>query len=294
MRRRFAALVFALALVAGCHKPPAPAAPPARVALWEVSNSQGPRAWLFGTVHALPAGVRWRDGAIDKALASADQLVFEIAQPIDAASAGAVLQQLGRSDGLPPPSERIAPDRVADLQAVYRKLGVSDANFAGEESWAVALQLAAAGSRSEGIDPDNGVEPELRKAAAGKQVTGLETLAGQFGAFDGLPPRAQSVLLGEVAHEAATDADSEADMMALWLKGDVGGIGRESFKGFLANPEVRTALLTARTARWAQEIDAMIMAGHRPFVAVGAAHVAGPDGLPALMAQRGYTVRRVQ
>ena len=83
MRRRFAGLGLALALVAGCHKPPAPQQPQARVALWEISNSQGPRAWLFGTVHALPAGVRWRDGAIDRALASADQLVFEIAQPIE-------------------------------------------------------------------------------------------------------------------------------------------------------------------------------------------------------------------
>lgn len=283
-----------LVALAGCHKAPAPPAASARVALWEVSNGQGPRAWLFGTVHALPKGVNWRSGAVDKALGAADQLVFEIGQPIDSGNAGAVLRQLGFTPGLPPPSQRIAPDRVRDLQAVYRKLGVDDDNFAGEESWAVALQLAAIGSKSEGIDPDNGVEPELRRQAAGKPVAGLETLETQFGAFDALPPRAQSTLLGEVAHEAATDADNDADMMKLWLNGDVGGIGRESFKGFLADPDLRTALLTARTARWAQQVDAMIVAGHRPFVAVGAAHVAGPDGLPALMARRGYTVRRIQ
>ena len=32
----------------------------------------------------------------------------------------------------------------------------------------------------------------------------------------------------------------------------------------------------------------------RPLVGVGAAHLVGPDGLAALLEQRGYTVRRLQ
>ena len=59
-------------------------------------------------------------------------------------------------------------------------------------------------------------------------------------------------------------------------------------------PELRQALFVGRNARWSDRIADAIAQGNRPFVAVGAAHMAGPDGLPAMLAARGYTVRRVQ
>ena len=47
--------------------------------LWEVARSDGSvEGWLMGTIHALPDGARWRNGAIDRAVADADILVMEI------------------------------------------------------------------------------------------------------------------------------------------------------------------------------------------------------------------------
>lgn len=287
------ALAALALLTAACHKA-APPPLPAKVALWEIADTSGTRGWIFGTVHALPAGVQWRRPAIDRALANADRLVLEIAQPLDGNVAGVALACLAYTPGLPPPSARVAMKYRAALAKVYKDLNLTDAQFRDEESWAVALQIAAIGGEKQGMDPASGVEPQLRKLIGGKPVTGLETLDGQFGIFDTLPDRAQQTLLEQIAVEAADDRDDEADMVRLWLRGDDLGIARESQKGFLSDPTLHQALLTGRNAAWASQIDAMLKDGAAPFIAVGAAHVSGSDGLPALLKAKGWLVRRVE
>ena len=54
-------------------------------------------------------------------------------------------------------------------------------------------------------------------------------------------------------------------------------------------PEVYQSLLVDRNRRWVPKIEACVQT-RRCFVVVGAAHLVGPDGLVALLTQRGYTV----
>lgn len=289
-----AALLIGLAACGAAKPPPAE---PAKVALWAITNrntgGDDVRGWLFGTVHALPRGTSWRRPVIDEAMAAADRLVLEIGEPLNSDIAGVALGRLAFTPDLPPPSVRVGPKFRGDLAKVYKALSLQDGQFKDQESWAVALQIAAIGGLKQGMEPDSGVEPELRRVIGAKPVVGLETIDSQFGIFDALPPRAQTVLLEQVAHEAADNRADEADMLALWLRGDELGIAREAQTGFLADPALRAALLTRRNLDWANQIDAMLKEGARPFIAVGAAHVAGVDGLPRLLEARGWTVQRV-
>ena len=54
------------------------------------------------------------------------------------------------------------------------------------------------------------------------------------------------------------------------------------------------ALLVARNRAWAKRVAAMLREGKRPFVAVGAAHVVGAKGLPALLGADGFQLKRIQ
>ena len=80
--KRALALAATLAL-AGCGAPEPEAAPPSP-ALWEVRDADGPRGWLFGTIHALPDGTEWDTPALDAAMSGAGVLVVEIAALGDA------------------------------------------------------------------------------------------------------------------------------------------------------------------------------------------------------------------
>lgn len=289
--RMFAVLLAVCLASCGAAKPPP--APDAKVALYAILDSTGVHGWLLGTVHSLPKDTAWRRPAIDSALGEADRLVLEIGEPLDPTVAGEALGRLAFTPGLPPPSTRVGSGFQGNLAYVYKDLSLTDAQFKDQESWAVALQIAAIGGIKHGMEPQNGVEPELRKAFAGKPITGLETIDSQFGIFDALPARAQTVLLEEVAKEAAENRDSDRDILALWLRGDELGIAREMQTGFLADPQIHLALLTNRNLNWADQIDALLKGGARPFIAVGAAHIAGSEGLPKLIEARGWTVKRV-
>lgn len=273
------------AALAACR----PAPVPARPALWEVTGPQGERGWLFGTIHALPRPAAWRSPAIDGALGSADRIVVEIAAVGDAASIQRGFAALAHTPGQPSLSSKVPPALRAKLAAELKAAGLAESGFSDLETWAAALALARATAKD--MDPANGIDRAVVALAGKRPVVELEGTLGQLAIFDTLPEAEQRDLLAAVVSDPDQSADSPADA---WLKGDMTAIERETHRGLLADPELREALFTARNRAWADKVVAMLAAGQRPFVAVGGAHMAGSEGLPALLAARGYTVRRVQ
>jgi uncharacterized protein len=282
---RLTVAALALAVLAACGAKSDPASP----ALWEVTAPDGKRGWLFGTIHALPRRADWRSDAIDEALAEADLIAVEISTRGDPAARQQIFTDLARSSGLPPLSQRVPPSLRGRLAELLDQTGLSEADFARTETWAAALTLARAASPE--MDSAHGIDRAVEALADGRPVIELEGTRGQLRLFDALPEAEQRDLLAAVVADPWAGVDSPAEA---WRRGDMAAIERETRRGLLADPELREVLFTARNQSWARLIQAMILSGRRPFVAVGGAHMAGSDGLPALLAARGFTVRRVQ
>jgi uncharacterized protein len=293
MMRTALAFILALALSACGQADTAPDLPPPDPALWEVTLAEGtPAGWLFGTIHSLPEGATWRTPAIDKAIVGADVLVVEVEDLDNSGKLAAAFTRLSHApEGLPPLTERV-PARLRErLRALLAKGGYREADFKATETWAAALTLAQLADESIG---ENGVDRALVRDFRARRVEELEGIEGQFAIFDALPEADQRDLLGAVVEEDTMTSGDTAKLARLWLAGDMAAIAREGDEGMLADPELREALLTRRNRAWAARIVALLRTGQRPLVAVGAAHMAQPDGLPELLAAEGYRVRRVR
>lgn len=282
--RCWTALFPALALLA-CSPRPEQAQP----ALWRVEGPRGETGWLFGTIHSAPRPLGWQSAAVTDALDHSGTIVVEVGNLADEAEVAATFARLAKSAGQPALSQRIEPVERPALAALLKKAGYRDGDFAAMDTWAAALTLARSGE-DEG-DARNGVDRAVVAAAAGRPVLELEGAAYQLGLFDALPEREQRDLLGAVVKEAA---EPDRDISMNWRKGDMTAIERETRSGLLSDPELREVLFTGRNRDWAGKIAAAVQAGRRPFVAVGAAHMAGPQGLPAMLAQQGFKVIRVE
>lgn len=289
-------LLWLLVLV-GCSTEPEPiqveeeGAP----ALWQVTGEKG-SVWIFGTVHLLPPDMDWQSLALHRAIEQADQLVLEASGLEDAQSVAAIFADMGVSGGNPPIASRVD----VELHPVLNEL---DGAIAGPrkvldhmESWAAALTLASAMSADLGLNQSSGVESvlTLRFRSDNKPVSGLETISQQFGIFDTLPEAEQRKMLNAVLRGKSGNRDSYQKLLSAWMRGDADGVLQSGDQSILASPVVREALLDARNRNWAEQIAAMLETGQKSFIAVGAAHVAGKGGLPALLAAKGYQVERIQ
>ena len=281
-----AVLAPVLLALAAC----APAPVPAHPAFWSITGPNGQQGWLLGTIHALPQPVAWRSPVIGAALNRADVVAVEMAGFDDPGAIGRVYDALEHSPGLPPLSTRIDPALRGALSRELAAAHMHESDFATIETWSAALRLARAEQGNQ--DSANGVDRAVLRDAAGKRVVELEGAAGQLSLFDRMPEAEQRALLDAVLRDSGPSEDR--DLAGAWRKGDFAAIEAETHRGMLADPALRETLFTGRNRAWADQLAARLGRGERVFVAVGAAHMAGPDGLAAMLAQRGYTVRRLQ
>jgi hypothetical protein len=90
--------------------------------------------------------------------------------------------------------------------------------------------------------------------------------------------------------EILHDQGSIGNLVDAWADGDVkrlAALARSDFKG---HPDAEKALFDDRNRNWVGQIGKMLDEPHTFFITVGAGHLAGPKGVPALLRAEGYKV----
>ena len=222
--------------------------------------------YLFGTFHVLSPELHWFDGPVEQAFTESDQLIVETL-PVESAPPAGVL---------PRSAARITP----------------------AASFLASTQDAVRAGQAQGMALANGADMVLLRAAAagGKSVEQLETLESQFEMIAAIPTEAvASPSCGDGTCPGSAEGLSAAmaQLQDAWANGDHGLF--ETMLGEMQEsaPSAYRTLFVERNARWSNWVAARMRQPGTVFVAVGAAHLAGADGLLLRLAQRGLISRRV-
>jgi hypothetical protein len=298
-------LGLAAAVISPVHAqavtPPVAGAAPAIRAI-PPAEGQGPALWvirdadstlyLFGTVHLLRPTTAWGAERIDAAFDSADKVILEISNPDDQAALLPLIQQHALSPATPL-SSLLTAEEISALDTAAKTMGLNAAQMDPFRPWFAALTLSVAPLAKAGYDPASGVELILkaRAEAAGKPISGFETVDEQIRILAGFPEADQLAFLRSTLEDFETATTDLDKLVEAWAAGDVEAIESLGVQPMReSSEELYQALLVRRNTNWADQIQTLLAGSGTAFIAVGAAHLAGDDSVQEILERRGVDV----
>ncbi len=260
-----------------------------RALLFEISTPAAPPCYLFGTFHSEDPRVLALLPATRDAFERSPVFILEMIP--DAQTMTRSMEIMGYGDGRELARVVGAPLYGRLVEAVA-ELGLPEEAIRGFKPWAAATLLALPPARTgEFLD----IHLYRMALAVGKEVVGLETIEEQVAVFDSLSEEDQILMLKEtldtrhqlpLIFERLLAAYLDRDLTALALLGDE--YLDQGDPGLAEN--FRRAALDDRNLRMAARLEAHLRAGGC-FIAVGALHLPGKEGLLARLRRAGLRVR---
>jgi uncharacterized protein YbaP (TraB family) len=220
---------------------------------------------------------------------------IEISPATDARGA-ALAAQAGAAPADKPLSSWLTPAQNAKLTTLEQQLGIAPAALETMQPWRASLVLSFLPIVRAGYNPESGVDRSIDAYgdAHGKHMRAFETIDQQLGFLAGLSPELQRQMLLESIDEANEGPQMMTEMTRAWERADLGALEREVVADTRDQyPQLYDVLFKQRNAAWLQVLSHEMQGAGTAFVAVGAGHLLGRDGLVAQLRTRGFNVQRV-
>jgi uncharacterized protein len=258
--------------------------------LYSVSgNGLNNTVYIFGTIHAIPQSDFFIDDTVLEKLVASEKVYFEI--------------------------DMDSPTMMAELQANMMMKGNSIDKLITEEEYNKLRKLML-DSLGLPLDYLKQVKPMLMSAfflpkivgpnpasyegfllAKAKEhsieILGIETVAEQMGYIDSIPESEQVKILLESAYDLATARIEFRKLIEIYKSKNIEEINRYIVESSEEYQQFGDYLLVARNKSWIPRF-VNIANEHKAFIAVGAGHLGGENGVVSLLRKEGYIVEEVK
>ncbi|MDX8432531.1 MULTISPECIES: TraB/GumN family protein [Mesorhizobium] len=283
----------------------AAATPNGKGLLWKLEKPGEKPSFLFGTMHMTDPRVTTLPPAAQKAFDAADTVVIETTEVLDQQKMMAALLKepdLMMFTDSTTLSSLLSPDDAAAMNKALDARGIPPATVAKMKPWLLSAMVALPAcelARKAGGAPVLDVKLAEDAKASGKSVEGLETVADQLHAMASLPLAFHMKGLVDTLKLGDKVNDVNETMIVLYQSGETGmfwPLFRVVLPGDEDDPAGYAAfeetMITSRNKVMADHAGPLLARGNA-FMAVGAMHLPGPQGLVEDLRKAGYTVTAV-
>ncbi|MEL7222816.1 MAG: TraB/GumN family protein [Bacteroidota bacterium] len=274
--------------------------------LWEISgkNLTTP-SYLYGTIHLIPEEDYFLSETTQKAFDSSQRIAFEIdtEDMMNPASMMGLMSKMYMNDDLTL-ADLLEEEEYKMVADHFEEMGLP-MMFMGRIK-PMFLSILA-GQDMESMKPGEGggmgsmmgegmksYELELTERAKEleKPIVGLETAEFQMSLFDSIPYDAQAKMLVDAIENDANAAEEENmldEMVELYKQQNIVAMVEMMGEEEAGIGGFEDLLLLQRNRNWIPVMEEL-MAKEKVFFAVGAGHLAGEEGVIALLRKAGYKV----
>ncbi|MER9520286.1 TraB/GumN family protein [Mesorhizobium sp. M0614] len=283
----------------------AAATPNGKGLLWRLEKPGEKPSFLFGTMHMTDPRVTTLPPDAQKAYDAAGTIVIETTDVLDKQKMMvAMLQEpdLMMFTDSTTLASLLSPDDAAAMNAALDARGIPPATVAKMKPWMLSAMMALPAcelARQSGGAPVLDVKLAEGAKASGKPVEGLETAESQLRAMASLPLAFHMKGLVDTLKLGDKINDINETMIVLYQRGDTGMFwplfrvampdGTDDPAGYAAFEET---MITSRNKVMVEHAEPILARGN-VFMAVGALHLPGPEGLVEDFRKAGYTVTPV-
>ncbi|HEV8258174.1 MAG TPA: TraB/GumN family protein [Casimicrobiaceae bacterium] len=272
---------------------------PRRGLLYEIRTG-GNTVYLFGTLHVGKPGFYPLSREVNLALADSQRLYLEVNLSDTTTINAETVAMAMYGDGITL-DQKLPAVLMEKVSARLARYQFPQQLALKMKPWMLAHTLLLLEAKRRGYDPELASEFHLLGYAGAerKEVRGLESLSEQFAVFDRMSQAQQQAFLEQTLSEL-DNARFEARLKALfdaWANADAraleDALQYEKTQDSVFASILLPRLIDERNRAMAERIADIARTGPKSFVAVGALHLVGKEGIVELLRRRGLVVRQL-